>query len=85
MDKDKDEIDDYLAKKGYALDLLPSKKGEKVLDYLNKYDVDIILTDKNLGNDITGETVVKKVREKNFLTDVLYYSRVSMDDDDVIK
>lgn len=85
MDKAKDEIDDYLAKKGFTLQLLPSKKGEKVEEYLNKYNVDIILTDKNLGKGKTGEEVVKMIRQKNFLTDVLYYSGVSIDNNDIIK
>lgn len=85
MEKDMDEIDDYLAKKGFTLQLLKSKKGEKVDEYLNTHDVDIILADKNLGKGKTGEEVVKQVREKNFLTDVLYYSGVSIDNDDVTK
>lgn len=85
MEKDLDEIDEYLEKKGFTLQILTSKKGEKVDEYLNKYDVDIILADKNLGKGKTGEEVVKQVRKKNFLTDILYYSGVSIDDDDIIK
>lgn len=85
LEKDLDEVDDYLEKKGFTLNALKSKKGEKVDEYLEKYDVDIILADKNLGKAKTGEMVVKEIRKKHFLTDILYYSGVSIDDSDYIR
>ena len=85
LEKDLDEIDDYLEKKGFSLKVLTSKKGERIDEYMSTDDIDIILADKNLGKATTGEMVVNDIRKKHFLTDILYYSGVSIDDSDYIR
>jgi len=85
MEKDFDEIEEYLEKKGFKLNLLKSKKGEKVDEFLKENLVDIILADKNLGKGKSGEEVVKEIRKKKFLADILYYSGVSIGDSDYIQ
>ena len=85
MTKDLDEIKDYLEDKGFALQLRKSKKMEELDNHLNELDADIILADKNLGQGKTGKDVVEHVRQKKILADILYYSAVSIDDNDIIE
>lgn len=83
MDREMGEISDYLGDSGFSLRPLFSKKGREVIDYLRGNNVDLMLTDKNLGNT-TGMDIVKEVRKNHFLTDILYYSGVSIDDSDIL-
>ena len=85
MTKDLDEVKDYLEDKGFVLRLRKSKNVEELDKYLDELDVDIILTDKNLGQGKTGKDVVKHVRQRRVLADILYYSAVSIDDRDKIE
>ena len=84
LTKNFDEIREYLENKGFELQLHPSKKTEELDVYLNKLDVDIILIDKNLESGQTGSDVIKHVRKKGILADILYYSAASIDDGDII-
>lgn len=83
MDEYMDEIDDFLDKKGFKLKTLKSKKGEKIINYLSDNDVDLLLTDKNLGNK-TGKDIINEVRNHHFLTDILFYSGVSINENDYV-
>lgn len=83
MEQTTDEIKEYLELRGFKLVLLTSKNGDKIIDYLTENNVDILLTDKNLGVK-TGNDIVKEVRQKNFLTDILLYSAASINDGDYV-
>jgi len=78
-----DEIESYLNDEGIELVLLTDdKSGKKVDLYLEEYDVDVIVTDNKMGHDGDGLKVVKNVRKKNNLIDILFYSANSLDKKD---
>ena len=73
MDEEKDKISEHVEKRGFSINLLLSKKGAEVPGYLKDHNVDIMLTDKNLGGK-KGLDIIKEVRKNHALTDILYYS-----------
>ena len=84
LDKQLDEVGEYLEDKGFELVPLKSKKVEDLDGFLDGSIVDIILADKNLGSGRTGKEVVERTRAKNVLADILYYS-AAIEDEDIME
>ena len=73
----KNRISSYLESKNFGLNWIEDEgkdKAKHVFEILRKHPVDIILLDHNISIDITGLEILKIVRERNDLTDILYYS-----------
>ena len=68
------EIEQYLKQKKLKMNLLQDDSGEQVEALLELYPVDIVLTDKKMENDDDGLRVIKTVRNKGDLIDILLYS-----------
>lgn len=62
----------------FELDLVKDTEGTKWDSNLKDHDFDLIVTDYNL-NGITGLEILKKLRRKRYLTDVLFYSGLKLD------
>jgi len=69
------EIKTFLKEKDMNLILLKDEEnGDKVEEYINSNDVDIVVTDNSMQNEGDGLKVIKKVREKSELIDLLLFS-----------
>jgi len=68
------EIKLYLKEKVKEYELLTDESGDKIDEFLENYKIDIVLTDKRIGNEDSGLKVIEKVRNKSDLIDILLYS-----------
>jgi hypothetical protein len=67
-------IKKYLDLEGFDLRLLKDTDGETYESYLDTESIDIIVTDYNISEEVKGIDVIKNVRKKKLLTDILFYS-----------
>jgi CheY-like chemotaxis protein len=67
-------IKKYLESEGFDLRLLQDTDGETYESYLDTESIDVIVTDYNISEEVKGTDVIKKVRKKKLLTDILFYS-----------
>ena len=65
----------YLIELGFHLEIVHRLNGEHLKDLIKDKDIDLIVTDLNLGEHETGEVLIDIMREEdNILTEVLLYS-----------
>lgn len=83
METQKNRIKAFLNEKGLTLKWLTNEDGKNVREELKKEVVDIVLLDQNI-NEIKGLDILKKLRDRENLTDVLLYSAVP-DQEDVLE
>ena len=90
----KDKIEEFLKEKEFESDIEfidDVENMENLLEEKINEDIDIIVTDYNLKADGEGEEdfsgldVIKKISEKNALTDVLFYGSSSSFNEDEVK
>ncbi len=74
-----DEIEQYLKDKKLRMNLLQDDSGEQVESLLELYPVDIVFTDKKMEHDDDGLQVIRVIRNKGDLIDILLYSGNSVD------
>lgn len=74
IDSQISEIKEFLDGQGYELNLLKDITGKKFEEHLEKQPIDIIVTDYNISEKIKGNDIIKNIRKKNLLTDILFYS-----------
>jgi CheY-like chemotaxis protein len=67
-------IKKYLEHEGFDLRLLKDTDGDTYESYLDNESIDIIVTDYNISEDVKGTDVIKNVRNRKLLTDILFYS-----------
>lgn len=73
----KDSIVKYLDDLDYELKLSTAIDRETFQKEFNsEQDIDIIVTDYNIEDNFNGMDVIKQIREKNKLTDILFYSAI---------
>lgn len=73
----KKRINGYLESKNFKLNWVEDNgdgKGRHVYELLQEIPVDIILLDNNISRSISGLDILKTVRKKHDLTDILFYS-----------
>jgi len=68
------DIERFLETKGFQLNLLRDDDGKKYQHFIGEEYIDIILTDYHISEDIKGTDIIKYVRDKRILTDILFYS-----------
>ena len=68
-----EEIKEYLEDFGFELELIHQESGTRI-SQLIKDDFDLILTDLNLGENETGDILIREIRNNNVLTEILFYS-----------
>lgn len=68
------EIRDFLGELGFELNLLTDTQGDAFSRLLDENPVDVVIVDYNLSEDFKGSDVIKIIREKGLLIDVLFYS-----------
>jgi len=76
MDTQRDRIQAFLEEKNLRLNWLVNEDGKNVKEQLENEVVDIALLDQNI-NEVRGLDVLKELRDDNDLTDVLFYSAVA--------
>jgi len=71
----RDMIFRFLSGLGYNLNLINAVDEEAFISsYSSVPNIDIILTDQGISEGFTGLDVIKRVRQDNRLTDILFYS-----------
>ncbi len=68
-------IKNFLEERGFSLQL---ENPEKYKSY-NFSEFDLIIVDYNLASNELGENVIKKIREEELYTEILFYSRIGKD------
>lgn len=82
VDSQKNEIIEYLRENGFEENIVfvsDVETIEKDLQDALNFDIDIVVTDNNIKDDgdennFFGKDVLKKVKEKGLMTDILFYS-----------
>jgi hypothetical protein len=70
-----EEIKEYLQKRNFEPIVILDENGEVLKEYLKKKQpIEIIVTDQNLTDQIDGLSILKLLRKKKSLTDVLFYT-----------
>jgi hypothetical protein len=71
------DIENYLKELDFTLKLLYDDDGSKVQEYIDQNpNIEIIVTDYNISEDYNGIEIIKLIREKEKLIDILLYSVV---------
>jgi CheY-like chemotaxis protein len=75
-------IKDYLTEKNFDANIILDDDGTKFNEAIKaSQSIDIVVTDKNLPAPMDGVTVIKTLKQKRRLTDVLFYSAKGFDPD----
>lgn len=70
-----EEIKGYLQEKNFEPSIVIDENGKGLQDYLKKKQpIEIIVTDQNLTDQIDGLSILKLLKQKKVLTDVLFYT-----------
>jgi hypothetical protein len=70
-----EEIKEYLQEKNYEPCIIIDENGKGLQDCLKKKQpIEIIVTDQNLTDQIDGLGILKLLKQKKLLTDVLFYT-----------
>jgi CheY-like chemotaxis protein len=79
------DVEKYLDKKDFKLELIIDETGETVEETLKTGDVDIVTIDKNLADEdeMSGIDVINVIRNNGFPIDVLFYSAIDFDVDEI--
>lgn len=68
-------IKEYLLEKNFEPNIVLDENGKELKDYLKKkQSIDLIVTDQNLTDKIDGLKILKLLKQKKLLTDVLFYT-----------
>lgn len=77
-------IAEYLKGKNFEPNIIIDEDGTKFQKAIeDKISIDIVVTDKNLPDPMDGVTVIKILKQKGRLTDVLFYSAKGFDPEEV--
>lgn len=81
-----EEIQKYLEDKSFSPNIIMDEDGSKFKAAIKeKTAIDIIVTDKNVTSTLSGIDVIKILKSKRKLTDVLFYSSKGFEREDVYK
>lgn len=81
-----DSTGEYLKSKNFEPNIICDEDGKLFQKAIaDKIAIDIVVTDKNLPAPMDGLTVIKTLKQKRRLTDVLFYSARGFNPDDVRK
>lgn len=81
-----DAIKEHLAGKNFDANIILDNDGTKFNQAISALQpIDIVVTDKNLPDSMDGLTVIRTLKQKRRLTDVLFYSAKGFNADDVRK
>jgi len=68
-DRARSRMADLMLKKGFQVE--KSSNDEEAFDYINNIDFDVVITDMRMSEDDSGLKILKAVKEKNILTEVI--------------
>jgi CheY-like chemotaxis protein len=84
-----DEIEDVrrflMDQKGLTLNLIRTTKKEEIESALSQNTVDVIGTDWNIRSGFSGIDVINLAKRGGYLTDILFYSILKIDYDEVMR
>lgn len=69
-----EEIKIYLQEKEFDPIIIENKTGENIDNILKDNNIDILVTDENITEQISGSDIIKLIKSKNLLIDILFYS-----------
>jgi len=72
-------ITDFLTDLGFSLEIIHKLSGEQLNELIKDRNIDLIVTDLNLGEHETGEVLIDNIRNGEVLTEVLLYSASAAD------
>jgi response regulator RpfG family c-di-GMP phosphodiesterase len=77
-------IREYLKSRNFEPNIILDEDGKQFQKAIkNKILIDIVVTDKNLTESMDGIAVIKELKQKKRLTDVLFYSAKGFDPEEV--
>ncbi len=77
-------IIEYLKSKNFEPNIIHDEDGTKFNNAIKeKITIDIVVTDKNITESIDGIAIIKELKQKRNLTDVLFYSAKGFDPEEV--
>lgn len=81
-----EEICEYLEDKNFAPNIVMDETGDKFKAAIkDKLPIDIVVTDKNITDKMNGIEVIKTLKSKRKLTDVLFYSSKGFELEEIYK
>jgi len=78
-------IKNYVEKKDLKLKLLVDETGKKFVEFLEKEIIDLFLVDQNISQQLKGLDIVKAIRQANDITDILFYSAIEGEEENLAK
>jgi CheY-like chemotaxis protein len=72
-------LNKFLESLGFELDLVHHPNGNKLKELLKDRNLDLIVTDLNLGDSDTGKQLIEAIRDGHVQTEVLLYSANAQD------
>ncbi len=75
----KENIEEYLASKNFVADFKRYDSTDKISEVTAICEYDLILVDLKLDHDTKGTNAIQSVRDKNILSDALFYSSDGVD------
>jgi CheY-like chemotaxis protein len=79
-----DAIREYLKSKNFEPNIVLDEDGKRFQEAIkDKIPIDIVVTDKNLPGPMDGIKIIRTLKQKGELTDVLFYSAKDFDPEDV--
>jgi len=79
-----DAIREYLKSRNFEPNIILDEDGKQFQKAIkDKIPIDIVVTDKNLTESMDGIDVIKELKQKKRLTDVLFYSAKGFDPEEV--
>lgn len=75
----KENIEEYLSGKNFIADFKRYESTDKINEVMAVCEYDLILVDLNLDHDTKGTNAIQSIRDKNILSDALFYSSDGVD------
>ena len=75
-------IKSYIEKEGY--EIITFLNGSEALEYVGKENIDLWILDIMLGDNVSGYDIIKKIREHDSVTPVIFTSARDQDLDKII-
>lgn len=75
----KENIEEYLADKNFVADFKRYDSTDKINEVTAIFEYDLILVDLKLDHNTKGTNAIQSIRDKNILSDALFYSSDGVD------
>ena len=81
----KKKIEEFLKEMDFEPKIIFDENGERIEEILKSENIDIVVADINISEKFSGIDVIKLIRRGGFLTDILFYSAIGFDKEEILK